>query len=68
MDCQRYRDLTEKYLDGLLAEPEQEALQAHVEGCRACREDFEACLKVASLTREAFRPRTSPAEAWVWTL
>jgi ferric-dicitrate binding protein FerR (iron transport regulator) len=55
--------LTEKYLDGLLAEHEQEALQAHVRGCRACREELEACLKVASLTREAFGPDTSPAEA-----
>ena len=55
--CQRYRDLIEQYLDGMIDDAELAELKAHAQGCPSCREEFDQC----GLLRETIRESLSPA-------
>ncbi len=40
-DCEQFRERFSEYIDGELDERRRDALEAHLEGCPACREELE---------------------------
>jgi len=52
--CQRYRDLIEQYLDGMIGDAELAELQAHTQDCPSCREELDRCVLLGETIRESF--------------
>ena len=53
MSCEKYKNLIEKYLDGVLDEVSLGELKAHAKDCLDCRSEFEGCTKVQTVIRES---------------
>lgn len=41
MDCRQVQELLSAYLDGELPAPQQELVARHLDGCQACRREFQ---------------------------
>ena len=52
--CQRYRDLIEQYLDGMIGDAELAELRAHAQDCPSCREEFDRCVLLQETIGESF--------------
>ncbi len=49
--CEKYKLLTEEYIDGSLSEKERKEFEAHIEECPECRRDLELAIAIGSLIR-----------------
>jgi len=62
-DCTNYRNLIEKYLDGIIADSELAELRAHTQTCPPCREEFNRCVIMQSAVKQAFASGVSAEQA-----
>jgi hypothetical protein len=63
MSCEEYKDLIEKYLDGMIADDEFRELQAHTEVCPSCRADFDHSTFAKNAVKQAFSSDTTAEQA-----
>jgi len=52
MECRKARETWTAYLDGIMALEEKRAVDAHLQGCFACRQDLGAMRRVVELGRD----------------
>ena len=62
-NCEKYQNLIEKYLDGMIAEDEWSELQKHTKTCSLCRVEFERSTFMEDAVKQAFSSDTSAEEA-----
>jgi ferric-dicitrate binding protein FerR (iron transport regulator) len=62
MNCEKYKKLIEKYIEGAISEEQAAELKRHAETCEQCREEFEQCKALENSVREAFSSRMSAEE------
>lgn len=62
-NCEAFKNLIEKYLDGMIAEDEFSELQKHAETCSSCRAEFDRSTFMEDAIKQAFSPETSAEEA-----
>jgi ferric-dicitrate binding protein FerR (iron transport regulator) len=63
MNCEKYKNYIDKYMDGTISESELAELKTHTETCQSCREEFESCVGLENVVREAFSSRTGAEQA-----
>ena len=63
MNCEKNKNLIEKYVDGTISDSELAELEIHTQTCQSCREQFEQCVGLENAVREAFSSRMSSEEA-----
>jgi ferric-dicitrate binding protein FerR (iron transport regulator) len=54
MNCEKYKKLIEKYLDGIISDSELVDLKSHTESCLACKEEFERLKTLQAVIAESF--------------
>jgi hypothetical protein len=60
MDCEKYKKLIEKYLDGIISDKELADLKSHLENCSICRKEFEQFQQLQNVIAEGMStPRTA---------
>lgn len=59
MNCEKYKKLIEKYIEGAISDEQIAGLKRHAETCKQCREEFEQCIALEDSVREAFSSRMS---------
>ena len=62
-NCDEFKNLIEKYLDGMISENEWSELQKHTEACSSCHTEFIQCTFMEDAVKQAFSPDTSAEEA-----
>lgn len=60
MECERFKELIDHYLDGILPQAEGEALERHLAECGVCREEFDFVRMLASDLGETTLEETPP--------
>ena len=65
MNCEKYKKLIEKYIEGAISDEQVAELKTHAETCKRCREEFEQCAALEDAVREAFSSRISAEEGKV---
>ena len=65
MNCEKYKQLIEKYIEGAIGDEGLAELKTHAEMCEQCREEFEQCTALEDVVREAFTSRMSAEEGKV---
>jgi len=63
MNCEKYKKLIEKYIEGEIDNGQVAELKRHAETCERCREEFEQCTVLEDVVREAFSSGRSADEA-----
>ncbi len=63
MNCEKYKKLIEKYLDGIINDTELANLKSHAQNCSACRNDFEQCRQLQSVITEGMSVQTTAEKA-----
>ena len=61
--CEKYKNLIEKYIDGTISEGQLAELKAHTETCKSCCDEFERCILVQDVVKEALLSQTSAEQA-----
>jgi ferric-dicitrate binding protein FerR (iron transport regulator) len=64
-NCNEYKDLFEKYLDGTIRDRQLAELKTHTDTCQRCREEFDRCVHLQQVIRQAFSPRMAADHARV---
>jgi ferric-dicitrate binding protein FerR (iron transport regulator) len=62
-DCTKYKNLIEKYLDGIIPDGELAELKAHTQTCPPCREEFDRCVLMQGAVKQAFSSGVSAEQA-----
>ncbi|MHC4545326.1 MAG: FecR domain-containing protein [Planctomycetota bacterium] len=62
MDCEKYKKLIEKYIEGTISDEQVTELKSHTETCKPCKEEFEQCTVLEDVVREAFSSASSAEE------
>jgi len=62
-DCTKYRNLIEKYLDGIITGSELAELRGHTQACPPCRDEFNRCVLMQSAVNQAFSSYESVEQA-----
>ena len=52
--CEKYKNLIEKYIEGTIIDGQLADLKTHAETCESCREEFERCVLLQDVVRQAF--------------
>jgi ferric-dicitrate binding protein FerR (iron transport regulator) len=63
MTCEKYEKLIEQYVDGTISDEQLAELKTHAEECASCREEFDGCVLLEDVVRQAFSSRTSAEQA-----
>jgi ferric-dicitrate binding protein FerR (iron transport regulator) len=63
MSCEEYRNLVEKYLDGIITDSEFAELKTHTETCPSCLDEFNRCVLVQDVVKDALSSHTPANEA-----
>ena len=63
MNCEKYKKLIEKYLDGIIDDTELTALRSHTESCSVCRDEFQQCRQMQSVITEGMSVHKSTEQA-----
>jgi len=61
--CEKYKNLIEKYIEGTIGAGQLAELKAHIETCKSCREQFERCVLLQDVVKEALSSQTSAEQA-----
>ena len=61
--CEKYKNLIEKYIEGTIGEEQLAELKTHAEKCDSCREQFERCVLLQDVVKEALSSQTSAEQA-----
>ena len=64
-DCTKYKNLIEKYLDGIISDGELAELRAHIQTCPPCREEFNRCVLMQKAIGHSFSSATTTEQARV---
>ena len=60
MNCEKYKKLIEKYLDGIISDKELADLKSHSQNCSICRKEFEQSKQFQSVIAEGMStPKTA---------
>lgn len=62
MNCEKYKKLIEKYIEGTISDDQVAELKRHSETCQRCGEEFKQCVGLENAVREAFSSRMSAKE------
>ncbi|MHC4488120.1 MAG: FecR domain-containing protein [Planctomycetota bacterium] len=62
MNCEEYKELIEKCIEGTISDEQVAELKRHAEACEQCREEFKQCIAMEDVVREAFSSRMSAEE------
>ncbi len=62
MNCEKYKNLINEYIEGTISNEQAEELKRHTETCERCREEFEQCTVLEYAVREAFSTSSSAEE------
>ncbi len=62
MNCEKYKKLIEKYLDGIISDEELAGLESHSEKCSDCRKEFEQSKQLQSVIAEGMSTQTNAQE------
>ncbi len=62
-DCTKYKNLIEKYLDGIILDSELAELRAHTQTCPPCRREFDRCVVMQKAIGQAFSSGVSAEQA-----
>ena len=62
-DCTKYKNLIEKYLDGIILDGELAELKAHAETCPPCRRELDRCAFMQGAVKQAFSSSISAEQA-----
>jgi ferric-dicitrate binding protein FerR (iron transport regulator) len=63
MSCEKYKNLIEEYLDGTISDSQLAELKTHAGTCESCREEFDRCILMQDVVRQAFSSRTAAERA-----
>jgi hypothetical protein len=63
MTCEKYKNLIEKYVEGTISDGQLAELKNHMETCESCRGEFERCVLLQDVVRQALSSRTSAEQA-----
>jgi hypothetical protein len=61
MSCEKYKSVIEEYLDGTIGAEKLAEFENHMQGCESCRGQFNRCVLMKDVIKDAFSART-PAE------
>jgi len=61
--CDKYKNLIEKYIEGTISEGQLAELKNHAEKCDSCRAQFERCILLQDVVKEALSSQTSAEQA-----
>jgi hypothetical protein len=62
MNCEKYKKIIEKYIDGTISDEQAADLKTHTETCERCREELQQCTVLENAVREAFSSASSAEE------
>ena len=62
-NCEKYKNLIEKHLDGIITEGELSQIQKHVEECPSCRAEYDCSTFLKDAVKQAFSSHTSAEQA-----
>ncbi len=54
MNCEKYKNIIEKLIDGTISEQQLAELKMHITECESCRDQFDSCLMLQKTIRQAF--------------
>jgi ferric-dicitrate binding protein FerR (iron transport regulator) len=63
MNCEKYKKLIEKYIEGAISDEQIAELTMHAETCQRCKAEFKRSTALEDVVREAFSSRMSAEEA-----
>jgi len=63
MNCQKYKNAIEKYVDGTIGDDLLAELETHAETCESCREELGRCVLMQDVIKEALSSRTTAEQA-----
>jgi hypothetical protein len=63
MNCERYKVIIEKYIDGAISDTELASLKEHARGCSACSRELRDWVKTQGIIQDSFSPTASAAGA-----
>ncbi|MFC1634489.1 FecR domain-containing protein [Planctomycetota bacterium] len=63
MNCEEFKNLIEKYLDGMITDGEWSELQKHTEVCSSCRAELDRGTFMEDAVKQAFSSQTSAEDA-----
>ena len=63
MNCKKYQDLIEKYVDGVISDTELADLKEHTQRCASCCAEFKQCNKAQSIIEEGLSPTATGEQA-----
>jgi len=61
MSCEKYKSVIEEYLDGTISAEKLAELENHTQTCESCRDEFNRCVLMQDVIKDALSSRT-PAE------
>jgi ferric-dicitrate binding protein FerR (iron transport regulator) len=62
-DCQKARELIERFVDGTISSDQEQELNSHAETCQTCREEIAHVTLVGEVIGDAFTPQTTAVQA-----
>lgn len=62
-NCDDYKNLIEKYLDGMITDDELSRLQEHIEECTSCRSEFDRSTQLKDAIKKAFSSQRTAEQA-----
>ena len=62
-NCNKYKDLIEQYLDGIITDSQLDELQKHTQICELCREEFEKNILLQKAVKGAFSSTLTTEQA-----
>jgi len=63
MNCEKYKKLIEKYLDGIISDMELADLKSHAQSCSSCEKEFERSKTLQAVIAESFSGKISVEDA-----
>ena len=63
MNCKNYKNLIEKYLDGIMNQNELADLRSHSRNCPDCKTEFEQAIKLQTAITESLSPHSTSNQA-----
>jgi ferric-dicitrate binding protein FerR (iron transport regulator) len=52
--CEKYKNLIEKYVEGTIGDGQLAELKTHMKTCESCSQEFERCILLQDVVRQAF--------------
>ena len=63
MSCEKYKSVIEEYLDGTISAEKLAELEHHKQTCEPCRDEFNRCVLMQDVVKDALSSRTAVEKA-----